>query len=163
MASRSSATVQRGRQVVVVIGVARSAGHVGMPIGEWKARRAVVKTCRRPTHSCMAYRTVRCCKLRTRRGVYRIIRLLPGRQMATRVPAIGRRGRQVIVVIGVARSAGHVGMPIGQQKTGCGVVESCRRPTCGRMARCAIRQRKSRPSRWMHGIRGLLPSRQMTT
>jgi hypothetical protein len=46
----------------------------------------------------------------------RIIRLLPGRQMASRVPAIGRRSRQVVVVIDVAGSARHVGMPIGQRE-----------------------------------------------
>ena len=59
MASRVSAIVQRGRQVIVVVDVTRSAGHGGMAIGQRKARRAVIKTGGRPTYCCMAYRTVR--------------------------------------------------------------------------------------------------------
>ena len=37
----------------------------------------------------------------------RIIRLLPGGQMASRVPAVGRRDRQSEIVVDVAIRAGH--------------------------------------------------------
>ena len=83
--------------------------------------------------------------------------------MAARVSAIGRRNRQSIVVADVARSAGHVCMPIGEWKPCCVVVECRRRPTYRRMARCAVRKCKSRSGRWMHRIRGLLPGRQMAS
>jgi hypothetical protein len=43
MAARDSATVQRGRQRIVVVDVTRSAGHGGVPIGKWKPCRAVVE------------------------------------------------------------------------------------------------------------------------
>jgi hypothetical protein len=71
----------------------------------------------------MAYRTVPYRKLRTRRGVHRIIRLLPGRQMATRVAATVQRGRQVIIVIDVAGGAGHRGMAIRQREVCYGMIE----------------------------------------
>ena len=64
--------------------------------------------------------------------------------MALRISAIGRRDRQGIVVVDVARSAGHIGVPVGQQETGRAVVE-CR---CGPTSRCvagrAIRKCKGR-------------------
>jgi hypothetical protein len=83
--------------------------------------------------------------------------------MACRVSAIGRRNRQSIVVVDVARSAGHVGMPVGKWEPSCAVVECRRRPIYRRMARCAVRTCKSRSGRWMHRIRGLLPGRQMAS
>jgi hypothetical protein len=107
----------------------------------------------------MAYGTVAHRKLRTRRRVHRIIRLLPGSQMAARGPATVQRGRQIIIVIDVAGSAGHAGMPIGEWEPCYAVIEWRPGPTCRRMARAAIRHRKKRWSRGMRGIRGLLPSR----
>jgi hypothetical protein len=83
----------------------------------------------------MAYRTVPYRKLRTRRGVHRIIGLLPGRQMAAGVAATVQRGRQVIIVINVARSAGHGGMPIGKWEPCYAVIEGRPRPTIHGMAR----------------------------
>ena len=61
--------------------------------------------------------------------MHRIIRLLPGRQMASRVSAIVQRGRQVIVVTDVARSAGHGGMAIREWEPCYAVVERSPRPT----------------------------------
>ena len=79
----------RRTEGVVVVHVAGGAGrrrwrHVRSL--QSKAGLAVVEYRRRPTYCVMAYRTVRCRKLSTRRRVHRIIRLLPGRQMASRVP-----------------------------------------------------------------------------
>ncbi len=39
--------------------------------------------------------------------MHRIIRLLPGGQMASRVAAVGRRSGQSVVVVDVAIRAGH--------------------------------------------------------
>jgi hypothetical protein len=64
----------------------------------------------------------------------RIRGLLPGRQMTSRVPAIGRRDRQDVVVIDVARRASHVGMAVLQQKSGFRVVKLCVQPGVKRMA-----------------------------
>jgi hypothetical protein len=157
----ASITVRR-TEGVVVIHMAGGAGrwrrgHVRS--GQGKPGGAVIETRRCPTYRCMAYGAVRCRKLRTRRGVHRIICLLPGRQMASRVPAIGRGDRQSIVVVDVARSAGHVGMAIGQRKPGRAVVKSCRRPTHRRMAQRTVRCRKRRTRRGVHRIVRLLPGR----
>ena len=81
--------------------------------------------------------------------------------MALRVPAIRRRDRQIVVVIDVAQIAGHVGVPIGEQESRGAVVERCCRPADRRVARRAIRKCKCRTGRWMDGICGLSPGRQM--
>ncbi len=140
----ASITIRR-TEGVVVVHMARNAGgwrrrHVCA--GQGKPGCAVIERCRRPTHRRVTSGTVGCSKRRTGCGVHRIIRLLPGRQMAARIPAIGRRDRQIVVVIDVAGSAGHGGMAIGQQKPGRAVVECRRRPTDRRMARRAIRHGK---------------------
>jgi len=83
----------------------------------------------------MAYRTIPYRKLRTRRGVHRIIRLLPGRQMAAGVAAAVQRGRQVIIVINMAGSAGHAGMTIGKREACYCVIEGRPCPTIHCMAR----------------------------
>jgi hypothetical protein len=129
MASRVPAIVLRGRQGVIIIDVAGSAGRCSVRTGQQKTGRAVVerrRRRRRPTYRVMARAAIRQAKLRPGRWVRRIICLLPGRQMAARISAIGRRNRQVVVVIDMAGSARHVGMPIRQQKTSCAVVKrSC--------------------------------------
>jgi hypothetical protein len=163
MAARVPAVVRSGRQSVVVIDVAGNAGHIGMTIGEWKSGRAVIERCRRPTYCVVAHRTVRCHKLRTCRAVHRIIRLVPGRQMAARIPAIVQRGRQSKVVIDVARSAGHVGMPVGKWEPCYAVIEWRPCPPVHGVARRTLRNRKKRWSRGMRGVRGLLPSCQMAS
>lgn len=60
---------------------------------------------RGPCNCVVARRAVRCCKRRSRRGVRRIIRRLPGRQVALRIPAVRRRNRQAVVVVDVASGA----------------------------------------------------------
>ena len=128
MASRIPAIGRRGRQVVVVVDVARCARHIGMPIGQHKPGRAVVERCRRPTDRRMARRAIGKSKSRPGRWMHRVRGLLPRRQMASRVSAIGRRNHQVIVVINMAGSARHVGMPIGQHKPGRAVVKRSGEP-----------------------------------
>ena len=45
-----------------------------------------------------------------------VVGLLPGRQMASRVPAIRRRDRQIVVVVDVAGCAGRYLAAIGYQR-----------------------------------------------
>jgi len=58
-----------------------------------------------------------------------IVRLLPGREVALRVAAIGRGDRQGIVVVNVAEGTSHIRVSIGQKESGGAVVERRRRPT----------------------------------
>ena len=76
-----------------------------------------------------------------------IVRLLPSRQVAPRVSAISRRNRQIVIVVDVTQSAGHIRVPIGEQEPRRAVVECCCRPTHCRVAGRAIRKRKRRSGR----------------
>ena len=58
----------------------------------------------------------------------RRVGLLPGRQMASGISAIGRSYRQTVVVVDVAQIAGHVGMAVSQREPGCAVIEDARGP-----------------------------------
>ena len=70
-----------------------------------------------------------------------IIRLLPGAQVALRVPAIVERNHQIVIVVDVARSAGHVGVSVRQRKPRRVVVELCVEPAVKRnMASLATRR-----------------------
>ena len=129
---------RRDRQSVVVVDMTRSAGHVGVPIGQEKPRRAVIEDRRGPGNRVVASRAVGHPKSRARRGVHRIIGLLPGGQMASGIPAIRRRGRQIVIVVEVAGGARHIRMAIGQQKPGRAVIELRAQPTVkGDVARFA--------------------------
>jgi len=144
MASGVPALRRRNRQSVIVVDMARSAGHVGVPVGQQEARRAVIEDRRGPRNGVMASRAVGHPKSRARRGVHWISRLLPGRQVAARIPAVRLHNLKVIVAADVARSTGHVRMTIGQGEADrrCAMVEGCSiegspQPTVKGMARFA--------------------------
>jgi len=133
-----------GTQRVVVVHMARRAGgrrRGNVQPSQGKPGRAVIESCRGPTYRAMAYRTVRRRKLCTRRRVHGIIRLLPSRQMAARVTAVSRRGRQSVVAADVAQTASHCRVGIGQRETGCAVIEDSRSPSRNRVARRTLRRR----------------------
>ena len=65
-----------------------------------------------PRGRVMAPRAVRHCKGWPGGRVHWVICLLPFRQVTSRVTAIRRRDRQVVVVVEVASGAGHVRMPV---------------------------------------------------
>ena len=92
---------------------------------------------RGPGNSVVASRAVGHAKSRPCRGVHRIIRLLPSRQMAARVSAVVQLGSQVVIVVDVAGCASHIGMAIRQREPGGAVIELRAQPTVKRMARCA--------------------------
>ena len=84
-----------------------------MPSRQSEPRYAVVEGSGVPTLRAMACRAIRSRKSWPRRRVHWRCRLLPFGQMASGVPAVRRRNRQRIVVVDVARRAGHVGMAVG--------------------------------------------------
>lgn len=63
----------------------------------------------------------------------------------------------------MAGGASYVGMPIGERKSRGAVVKARCCPAYRRMARCAVRQGKSRSGRRMHRIIRLLPGGQMAS
>lgn len=94
----------------------------------------------------VALRTIcrpKCCSAG---GVNWIIRLLPSRQMASRIPAIRWLNRQVVIPIDVAQCALHIRVAIRQQKSGRAVIEYAVRPR-----RDGVAGRASRCSRWEPG------------
>ena len=133
------------------------------------ARGAVVEGRRGPGDRAMACRAVGRRKWRSGCRVRRIIGLLPGRQMASRVPAVGRGSRQRVVVVDVAVRAGrhfarrrHL-VRIGQRETRRTVIKDCSSPRNGVMACRAVRDGKRRSRSCVRGVIGLLPGGQMAS
>ena len=138
------AAVGRGdRQGVVVVDVAEGASDIGVAIGEQESGGAVVERCRRPTRCIVAGGTIRRGKGRARGGMHGIISLLPGRQMALRVPAIRGGDGQIIVIVDMTKSAGHIRVAVGELEPCRAVVKLGVQPIVKRMAGCAIRGGKS--------------------
>lgn len=88
---------------------------------------------------------------------------LPGGQVASRRSASVRRDLQIVVIVYVTRGAGYISVPVGQRKTGAGVIEVCRIPTRGGVAVRAITGGENRSRRRMRRIVGRLPGVQMAS
>ena len=86
---------------------------------------------------------------------------LPGGQMALRISAIGRRDRQIVVVVDVAERASHIRVAVGQQETRRVVIELGVQPVVKGMATRAIRSGKCRAGGWMDRVRRLQPVRHV--
>jgi hypothetical protein len=129
MASGVAAVRLHSRQGVVVVDMARSAGHVGVPVGQQEARGAVIEGRRGPGNRVVASRTSGHCELRPSGGVHRIIRLLPSRQVASGIAAVRLQGRQVVIVVDVAGGTRHIRMAIRQFEPGGVVIELRAQPT----------------------------------
>jgi len=93
--------------------------------------------------------------------VGRVVRLLPSRQVASGVSAIGRGNLQVVVIVDVALRAGNVRVPSRQRKSGRAVVELGVRPTIKVVAALAIRSGKCWSSAGVRWVCGILPILQM--
>jgi len=107
-------TIRRIEAVVVadMAGGARRRRWRHMRSRQGKSGSTVIERRRSPTGGRMASRAIRHCKSRSGCGVHRRGGLLPSRQMALRISAIGRGDHQCVIAINVAQSAGHVGVPI---------------------------------------------------
>jgi len=88
-----------------------------------KARRAVIENSCLPRNRVVAQRAGRHGEAIGRSRMIGVCGLLPGCQVALRVPAIRRRDLKVVVVVDVARGAGHVRVAVREQKARCAVVK----------------------------------------
>ena len=140
-------------QVVVVVDVAGSAGHVCVPIGQRKAGGAVIEDGGGPTRCVMASGAVRGGKSRTSRGVRRII----GLGVLRHVAILASARSQVVVVIDVARRARHVRVAVGQQEARRAVIKFRAQPAIKKMTPLAVARCERRPSARVGGIRRVLP------
>ncbi len=109
------------------------------------------------------------CKRRARRRVCRIVGPLPGRQVASGIPAVGRADLQIVIVVEVAVGAGghfargHHLVRVRQRETSGRVVKIRGQPGNRIMASGARCNRKHRRSRRMLGVRRLLPRCEMAS
>ena len=165
----------RGGERIVVAHVAIRAGY------NFSGRRHLVRAGQRPSgcgvikhyvgpqRRVVASGAIGHRKWRARRRVRRIVGLLPGRQVALRIPAIRRGDLQIEIVVDVAvRAGGHLArrshlVRVRQWKTGGRVVKIRRQPGNRIMASGAGRNRKHRGRRRMLGVRRLLPRCKMTS
>ena len=163
----------RSGEAVVVVDVAVGAG---IHFARWRelmrtkqrpARSGVIKHHVCPQRRAMAVRAIGCRKRSARSGVRRIIRLLPGRQVALRVAAIRRRDLQIVVVVDMAvRASIHLArgsqlVRTRQREPGGAVIKIGRLPGNRVVTTGASRHGKNRRRPGMFGIRGLLPGGQM--
>jgi len=166
-----------GIQGVVIVDVAGSAGsrrwrHVRS--GQSKARAAVVESRCRPADRGMAIRAIRRSIGRARSGVHRIVGLLPGGKVATRIAAIRGLNAEGVITVDMAlrasrdlASRGHL-VRILQREAGAGVIELAVGPSGDGMATGT--GRGGRREIGHHVIRNVaaeglraLPGRQMAT
>lgn len=141
MALRITAIGRRNRQRVVVVDVALRALQIGVTVREQESGRGVIEGRRGPADRIMAGRALRGRKRGSRRWMDWIIGLLPGGQMADRVPAIGvQNSAQIIVVAHVAGGARNRRVRVLKQESRGRMIEAA--GVCPRierkMARAAI-------------------------
>ena len=137
----------------VAVGAGRdfTGGRILVRTRQRPARGAVIERRRGPHSRGMARRAVRRCEGCAGRRVRRIIGRLPGGQVAARISAVRRQGRQAVVVVDVARSAGrhlaavgHQRVRVRQRKARGRVVKGRIRPQNRVMAGRALRGREAR-------------------
>ena len=154
-------------QIVVVVDMALRAGHVGVRIAQRETGGGVIERCGGPRSRVVALRAVGGGKDRAGTGMRRIVGLLPGRQMATRVAAIAGGDLQVIVIVDVAFLAGHVGVAGGEREIDRRrrviAVETGPQPTVkGAVTGLAAVGREIGGILRVRGIAGVLPILQVT-
>src|ERR1700720_2955240 len=88
---------------------------------------------------------------------------LPGSQVASRRSASIRSDLQVVVIVYVTRCASHIGVTVGERKTGARVIEVCRIPTCRGVTVCAITNSENWACGRMRRIVGGLPGGQVAS
>ena len=162
VAARIAAGVRGDLQIVVIVDVAGSTGNVGVAVRQQEPGGAVVERDIRPGRRIVAGGTERCRKGRSGLRMRWIICLLPGGQVATGVAAIVRPNLQVVIIVDVAGSTGHVGVAVGQQESSRAVIKFCAQPVIEIVAALAVARGKGRPCGRVRRIRRLLPVFQVT-
>jgi hypothetical protein len=137
VASRISAGCRGNLQIVIIVDVAGGTGKIRVTVGQKKAGKRVVKTGGVPANCCVAIRAVCHREHGSRTGMNRVVRLLPGGEVASGVAAIGGRNLQVVVVVDVARLAWHVGMAVRQREARGAVIKLGAQPGVKRMTSLA--------------------------
>jgi hypothetical protein len=161
MAAGVAAIGWRNLQVVVAVDVATGARHIGMAVGQGEASRGMVEDDIRPRGGVVAFGTICNRERRPCLWVRRALGLLPGRQMATGIAAIGRSDLQVVVVVDVATGARHIGVTGRQRETRGAVIELGVEPTVEIVAALAIGGRKRWTCTGVGWVRGALPILQV--
>ena len=115
--------------------------------GQRPASRGVIKDRRGPSNGVVAGGAIGRCKWRSSAGMHRIVGLLPRRQVASRISAVIRLDRQIVIIVDVAGSAaGHLAaigykrMRICERKAERSVVKLAVRPLRDRVASRAGRR-----------------------
>ena len=166
VAGRVAAIIRLNRQRVVVADVARGAGSGrgrDVHAGQREAGDAVVERAQvGPRDGIVALRAIRSRKSRPGRSVRRVVRLLPGGQVAASVAAIRWRDLKIVVVIDVALRASNGRVGVGQRKPCAGMVKGRGIPTRRVMAITATRQGEGLRRIGVRRIIGLLPSGKVT-
>ena len=134
-----------------------------MRADEREAGHAVIKGSGIPADRRVTVRTIRDRESRAGSRVHRIVRLLPGGQVAARIAAGVRGDLQIVVIVDVAGSAGNVGVAVRQQEPGGAVVERDICPGRRVVAGGTERGRKGRSSLRVRRIICLLPGGQVAT
>jgi len=104
--------------VDVAVGASRDLARGGQLVGicEREAGGRVIKIGGVPRNGCVASGACGNRKYRGRRGMLRIGRLLPGREMALGIAAIRGRDLQAVIATNVATRAGNIGVAVGKRK-----------------------------------------------
>lgn len=139
----------RHREIVMIVHMAGCAGRGGMRAGQRPSRGAVIKSRGGPRNRRVAGGAIRRRERRPRRRVRRIVRLLPGCQVAAGIPAIRwlnvKRVIPADVALGASRHFSGRGqlVRIGQRESRRAMVEHPVRPHRDRMAgRTSSRRRR---------------------
>ncbi len=133
VATGVSAIRRNDLQTVIVIDVARSAGNVGVAIGQQETSRRVIENGGGPIDGVVARGAIGSSESGTRRGVSWVSGLLPLGEVAI----LAGTGSQSVIIVDVASGAGNVGVAIGQRETGRVVIEDSGVPRYGRVAGAA--------------------------
>jgi len=150
------------REVVIVVGVAAGAGCGDMSASQDESRHRVIEGADvRPGNRVVALRAICDGEGDAGSGMYGIVGLLPGREVAAGVAAIGGSNLEIVIVVGMATGAGNVGVACGERKPRGAVVELGSEPTIERMTALAIRGGEGRPGACVRGIGSILPILEM--
>ena len=163
VATRITAVGGGDLQIVIVVDVALCAGHVGVTIRQRESGARVVKGGGVPTRVVVAGAAGSQWESLGGTRVRRIVRLLPGGQVAARISAVViRNTRKVVVVVDVALRANERRVRTIEDESGHAVIEGRAEPTVKlRVAVLAIRGSESRTGTGVRRIVGLLPVAQV--
>jgi len=163
VATRITAVGGGDLQIVIVVDVALCAGHVGVTIRQRESGARVVKGGGVPTRVVVAGAAGSQWESLGGTRVRRIVRLLPGGQVAAGVSAIiVRNASEVVIAVDVALRASERRVRTIEDKSGHAVIEGRAEPTVElRVAVLAVRGSEGRTGSGVRRIVGLLPVAQV--